>query len=229
MSRAERLLALLQLLRSHRYPVTGATLAEELGVSLRTVYRDIAALQAQGAIIEGEAGLGYVLRAGFLLPPLMFTEEELEALVLGSRWVARRSDDALGKAAKQAIDKLAAVLPHELRQVVDTSALLVGPVPAPEGPEPPLPPLRRAINSGQKLAITYEDAAGNTSERVVWPFALGYFERTRILVAWCEAREAFRHFRTDRLRQVKELHERYPQSRQSLMQTWRVQEGIPPL
>lgn len=229
MSRAERLLALLQLLRSHRYPVSGAALAEELGVSLRTVYRDIVALQAQGANIEGEAGLGYVLHSGFLLPPLMFTEEELEALVLGSRWVARRSDDDLSKAARAAIAKIAAVLPRELREVVDSSALLIGPSPAPAGPEPRLAPIRWAIRGGRKLAITYEDAAGATSERVVWPFALGYFERTRILVAWCEAREAFRHFRTDRIRAAKDLVERYPQPRQALLQAWREQEGIPPL
>ena len=92
MSRAARLLDLIQLLRSHRRPVSGQTLATDLGVSLRTLYRDIATLQSQGAVIEGEPGLGYILRAGYMLPPLMFTEEEVEALVLGSRWVAGRSD-----------------------------------------------------------------------------------------------------------------------------------------
>ena len=96
MSRAERLLQLMQTLRRHRQPVTGKALAEELGISLRTLYRDIASLQAQGASIEGEAGLGYVLTPGFTLPPLMFSEEEIEALVLGSRWVAERTDLSLG-------------------------------------------------------------------------------------------------------------------------------------
>ncbi|MDD5279352.1 HTH domain-containing protein [Acidithiobacillus sp.] len=99
MSRAQRLLALIQILRRHRFAVTGANLAEELGVSLRTLYRDIAALQEQGANIEGEPGIGYVLRPGFMLPPLMFSEEEIEALVLGARWVADRGDEWLGAAA----------------------------------------------------------------------------------------------------------------------------------
>jgi predicted DNA-binding transcriptional regulator YafY len=103
MSRTERLLDLIQLLRRHRFPVSGAALAEELGVSLRTVYRDIATLQAQGAHIEGEAGVGYVLRAGFLLPPLMFSTDEIEAIVLGSRWVAQRADSELQQAAHNAL------------------------------------------------------------------------------------------------------------------------------
>src|SRR6476660_2658089 len=99
MSRSQRLLDLLQILRRHRFPVTGAALAGELGISLRTLYRDIASLQEQGANIEGEPGLGYVLRPGFMLPPLMFSEDEIEALVLGSRWVAERGDERLGAAA----------------------------------------------------------------------------------------------------------------------------------
>ncbi|EQD59846.1 DeoR family transcriptional regulator [mine drainage metagenome] len=116
----------MQCLRRHRYPVSGAALASELGISLRTLYRDIAALQAQGARIDGEPGVGYVLRPGFMLPPLMFSEDEIEALVLGSRWVADRADDPLGQAARNAMAKIAAVLPTELRNALDASALFVG-------------------------------------------------------------------------------------------------------
>src|SRR3984893_13883893 len=111
MSRAERLLELIEVLRRHRRPVSGRTLAVELDISLRTLYRDIAALQAQGAVIEGEPGIGYVLRPGFVLPPLMFSADEIEALVLGSRWVSDRGDDLLGSAARNAIAKIAAVPP----------------------------------------------------------------------------------------------------------------------
>src|SRR6187397_2210277 len=127
MSRAERLLALMQVLRRHRRPVSGATLARELRISIRTLYRDIASLQAQGAHIDGEPGVGYVLRPGFMLPPLMFSEDEIEAIVLGSRWVADRTDAALNRAARSALAKIAAVLPPDLKTGLDTSGLLIGP------------------------------------------------------------------------------------------------------
>ncbi len=124
----------MQLLRRHQYPVAGAALADSLGVSLRTLYRDIATLQAQGADIEGAPGLGYVLKPGFMLPPLMFSEEEIEAIVLGSRWVARRTDGALADAAANALAKIAAVLPSDLRASLEASTLLIG-------PGDPLPPM----------------------------------------------------------------------------------------
>ncbi|MGH9915569.1 MAG: helix-turn-helix transcriptional regulator, partial [Pyrinomonadaceae bacterium] len=127
MSRSERLLDLIQTMRRYRRPVSGKVLAEETGISIRTLYRDIATLQAQGAHIEGEPGLGYILRPGFMLPPLMFSEEEIEALVLGSRWVAKQPDNRLSTAARDALSKIAAVLPDDLRESVDASTLLVGP------------------------------------------------------------------------------------------------------
>src|SRR5690554_2465098 len=118
MSRAERLLDLIQILRRHRQPVAGGALAKELGVSLRTLYRDIGTLQAQGAHIEGEPGLGYILKPGFMLPPLMFSEDEIEALVLGSRWVAGHGDTRLAEAGRNALAKIAAVLPRDLREAL---------------------------------------------------------------------------------------------------------------
>lgn len=133
MSRSERLLALLQLLRGHRYAITGSELASQLGISLRTLYRDIATLQAQGAHIEGEAGIGYVLRPGFMLPPLMFSEEELDALVLGSRWVAAHADPALSTAASSALAKIEAVLPADYRKQLQSNALLIGTSPRRRG------------------------------------------------------------------------------------------------
>src|ERR1700687_905355 len=132
MARAERLLELIQVLRRHRHPVAGQTLADELGLSLRTVYRDIQTLIGQGAAIDGEAGIGFVLRPGFVLPPLMFTDEELEALVLGSRLVAQRSDAPLARAAMNVMAKIAAVLPGDLRDGIDHTGLLAGSGPAAE-------------------------------------------------------------------------------------------------
>lgn len=228
MSRAERLLALLQLLRRHRYPVAGAALAAELGISLRSLYRDIATLQAQGADIEGEPGIGYVLRPGFMLPPLMFSQEEIEAIVLGSRWVADRADDALGLAAKNAMAKIAAVLPGELRTELEASALLIGPGEPVVVGQVELETLRRAIRMEHKLEIEYADGGNQLSRRTIWPFALAFFERVRIVVAWCELRQAFRNFRTDRIIALTLTETRYPRRRQALFKEWREVEGIPP-
>ena len=153
MSRTERLLELLQVLRRHRAPVAGATLASDLNISLRTLYRDIATLQGQGAEIEGEPGLGYVLKPGFMLPPLMFSIDELEALILGAGWVGKQHDDQrLSKAAGNAMTKIAAVLPSDLRSEIEKGSLYV--VPSRQIPvkvDPSL--LRDALRKEQKLRI----------------------------------------------------------------------------
>ncbi len=235
MSRAERLLDLMQILRRHRQPVSGHALAGELGVSLRTLYRDIATLQAQGAGIEGEPGVGYVLRPGFLLPPLMFTEEEVEALVLGSRWVVDRGDSRLAGAARNALAKIAAVLPADRREGMDGSALLVGPgEPIAAGDvrldaklDAELTAIRQAIRAERKLDLSYRDRDGSESRRMIWPFALGFFDRVRVVVAWCELRQSFRHFRTDRILSLSVSETRYPRRRQILLKEWRTAEGIP--
>ena len=227
MSRAQRLLDLIQALRGYRRPVSGATLAEALGISLRTVYRDIETLKAQGAHIDGEPGVGYVLRPGFMLPPLMFSEEEIEAIVLGSRWVADRADAALGTAARNALAKIAAVLPQDLKVSLDTSSLLVGPGNAVAAGDAELPTIRLAIRTERKLRIFYVDGRGRNSKRTIWPFALAFFDRVRVVVAWCEIREGFRHFRTDRISKVQFVDKRYPRRRQVLLKDWRATEGIP--
>lgn len=228
MARSERLLELLQVLRRYRQPVSGMKLAEEVGVSLRTLYRDIAALQAQGADIEGEPGIGYVLKPGFMLPPLMFSEDEIEAMVLGSRWVADRADDRLALAARNALAKIATVLPEDLRAGLDATNLLVGPGSFLSGDGIDLAVIRQAIRSERKLRLQYRDGAGAESERIVWPFALSYFDRVRVLLTWCELRENFRHFRTDRIADLAIIDTRYPRRRQALLQAWRKTEGIAP-
>jgi len=215
----------MQLLRRHRYPVPGAALASSLGVSLRTLYRDIAELQSQGAHIEGAPGLGYVLKPGFMLPPLMFSEEEIEAIVLGSRWVAKRTDGALADAAANALAKIAAVLPSDLRTSLEASTLLIG-------PGDPLPPMivdltdiREAIRAERKLHLSYRDEAGRLSERIVWPFALGFFDRVRMILAWCELRDDFRSFRADRIEAMTVADARYPRGRRTLLKAWRETSG----
>ena len=224
MSRSERLLDLIQVLRRHRRPVSGQTLADELGVSLRTVYRDIQTLIGQGAAIDGEAGIGFVLRPGFVLPPLMFTDEEIEALVLGLRFVARQTDAPLERAAADALAKIAAVLPDDLRDRVADVGLIAAPVAVAEAID--LAPLRAAIRSEHKVVLDYADKQGERTRRTIWPIAIGFFERTRVIAAWCELRADFRHFRTDRIAALRLTGRRYPQRRRVLMRQWRESEGI---
>lgn len=228
MSRSARLFDLLHALRSHRRAVSGQTLAQQLGISIRTLYRDIASLQAQGAQIEGEPGVGYVLKPGFVLPPLMFKPEEVEALVLGARWVAQQTDDSLSSAARSALARIAAVLPAEQRHDLEASALLVGMSPGAQSADhEPLPVtvahelLRKAVRTERKLLVTYQDAQGAPSQRVVWPFALAYFERARVLMCWCELRQDYRYFRTDRIASAELQDARYPQRKQALLKAWR--------
>jgi len=226
MSRAERLLELMQVLRRHRRPVSGALLARELGISLRTLYRDIASLQARGAHIDGEPGMGYLLRPGFMLPPLMFSEEEIEALVLGSRWVAGRADTELASAARNLLAKIGAVLPPDLRHELDSSALLVGPGTPLAAGDAELPKIRRAIRAQRKVEIRYRDTKGEETRRTIWPFALGFFDRVRVVAAWCELRRDLRHFRTDRIVALEISKTPYPRARQALLKEWRANQRI---
>jgi predicted DNA-binding transcriptional regulator YafY len=222
MSRTERLLDLLQLLRRHRAPVSGADLASELNISLRTLYRDIATLQGQGAEIEGEPGLGYVLRPGFMLPPLMFSIDELEALILGAGWVGKQRDDTrLSAAAGNALAKIASVLPPELRREIDQGSLYV--VPSREGRMAQVDPslLRDAIRKELKLRIGYRDDGGNETERVIWPFVIGFYEQHKTVGAWCELRQDFRHFRIERIATLAATGERMPRRRHVLLKEWR--------
>lgn len=223
MSRSARLLDLIQVLRRHRRPVTAARLADELGVSLRTVYRDIGTLAAGGAPIEGEAGLGYVLKRGFVLPPLMFGEDEVDALILGLRLVAGRGDPGLERAAADALAKIVAVLPEEMEDAAAASGLLAGP----GGSAPPaLAGIRRAIRAEHKVRLRYTDKKGAATDRVVWPIALGFFEAAEVLAAWCEMRRDFRHFRLDRIAAAELSGQRYPKRRRVLLAEWRLLHGI---
>src|SRR5215475_7843814 len=224
-SRAQRLLDLIQVLRRHRFPVSGAALARELGVSLRTLYRDIETLKAQGAHIDGEAGVGYVLRPGFMLPPLMFSEEEIEALVLGSRWVHQRADRELANAAANVLAKIGAVLPKDLREALDDSGLLIAPGEPIAAGDAQLPKIRQAIRTERKIGISYRDKDGVASKRTIWPFAVGFFEKVRVVVAWCELREDYRHFRTDRIVTLTPTERRYPRRRQVMLKDWREREA----
>lgn len=226
MSRTHRLLDLLQLLRRHRRPVSGEVLASELGVSLRTLYRDIEALKAQGADIAGQAGMGFLLRPGFMLPPLMFTVHELEALFVGAQWVAARGDAELAEAAGEALAKIEAVLPEDLRFVFDQSGLLVHSGEADPEITIDVGVIREAMRRERKLSISYVDALGEATKRTVWPVAHGLMSQVDMLAAWCELRKDFRHFRADRIERLTLLEARLPRRRADLFEEWRNREGI---
>ena len=225
MSRAERLLNLMEEFRRHRRPVSGSDLAQTLGVSIRTLYRDIASLRALGAGIEGEPGVGYVMRSGFHLPPVMFTVEEVDALILGSRWVAGRADKPLAQAARNAVAKLTAIMPSELGDRVEAQYVLVGPSETPLRDTISMEAVRRSIHLERKLSIHYSDSEGKKSERVIWPFLISYFDGGTLISAWCELRDAIRHFRTDRIASLSEISTRYPRRRHDLIKLWRESES----
>ncbi|MGV8830887.1 MAG: helix-turn-helix transcriptional regulator [Devosia sp.] len=223
MSRTARLLDLLQLLRNRSTPVSGTDLARDLSISIRTLYRDIATLQAQGADVVGEPGLGYVLRPGFTLPPLMFSADEIEAIVLGSRWVAAKADDKLlSQSASQALAKITAVLPDTLRQRVETTNLLVPPGDQ-NAASVDASVIRLAIRNERKLVLTYRSLDERHSERVIWPILIGYFDNVRVVVGWCELRQSYRHFRIDRIEELAASDTRYPRRCAVMLKEWRAQ------
>ena len=200
MRRADRLFRIIQVLRRKRRPVTAHEIAEELETSPRTIYRDIAQLMADRVPIRGEAGIGYVLEGGFDMPPLMLTADEIEAAMLGAQWVMSRADPLLARAAGDLIAKIGVVIPEHLRPLLMEPALT------------PLTIAQRAARhdrhgarahldprAGQDRARSIATRSNARSRRVIWPIAVSYWDAVRLIVAWCELRKGFRHFRTDRV------------------------------
>lgn len=223
-TRSERFFCIVQILRRARRPLTAQQIASELEITRRTVYRDIAALKAQGVPVSGEAGLGYVLEPGFDMPPLMLSPQEVEAALLGAQWVMTRGEPALARAAEDLVGKLGSLLPEALRSLVVTPTLSVAPNagaaeratdPAMHGAE-----LRRALREERKVELTYIDEGGRETARTVWPVLLGYRDSGRILAAWCELREGFRYFREDRMIRARVLDSCYPERRVHLRARW---------
>jgi predicted DNA-binding transcriptional regulator YafY len=218
---ADRLFQIIQILRRTPKPVTADALAGELGTSKRTIYRDIADLIGQRVPIRGEAGVGYVLQPGLDLPPLMLTPEEIEAAVLGAQWVARHSDAELARAAQDLIAKIGAVVPERLRPFVFEPVTEMPPARTLAADGLDMVRVRMQIHAGRKIRLCYRDEQGRESERIVWPITVGYMETVRHLVAWCELRQDFRSFRTDRVIAAGFLDERYPERPSALRAKWR--------
>lgn len=208
MRRAERLFQLVQLIRGRRLS-TARFLAERLEVSERTVYRDVADLMAQGVPIDGEAGVGYRMRAGFDLPPLMFTAGEARALVASVRLAQSRLDTELSAQAEAALSKMLAVLPPTSRAAAESLAIYA----TPSGPDPAtrerLQRLRVATEERRAVRLRYLDLRGRISERRVRPLGCFYWSEVWTLAAWCEVRQDFRNFRVDRIERLEVLDERF--------------------
>ncbi len=219
---ADRLFQIIQILRRSTRPVTAGALAGELEISKRSVYRDIADLIGQRVPIRGEAGLGYVLDADFDMPPLMLTTDEIEAAVLGAQWVAERGDPVLAAAARDLIAKIATAVPQRLRPFIAEPT-----IGAPQGHVAAdgldIARTRAWIRSGSKIRIRYRSQDAPDSERVIWPVIVGYAETVRLLAAWCELRQDFRHFRTDRILAAEFLDERHGSRPGVLRARWRRQ------
>lgn len=220
MRRSDRLFDIIQRLRTARAPLTAAAIAAELEVTPRTVYRDIAALQASRVPIEGAAGVGYMLRRGYDLPPLMFTADEVEAVLVGMRLLARTRDSGLHQAAQSVLSKLASVLPEPLRASLDAAPFLVSEGDARAPAAISLADLRIAIREANKLRITYRDGSGAASHRVIRPVAIEYYVEVTLICAWCELRNDYRHFRVDRIEAADVLAERFTGERKRLLAGW---------
>ena len=220
MRSADRLFEIVQILRRERRPITADAIAAELETSKRSVYRDIAALMAQRVPVRGEAGIGYVLESGFDLPPLMLNPEEVEAAVLGAQWVAGHGDAALAAAARNLIAKIAAVVPAEMRALLDDPVARTPPAWGMPEDSVDATMLRQAIRAGRKIALSYRAEGGNPTERTVWQALLGYHHSARVLIAWCELRDGFRSFRLDRIVTAEMLDIRYPARPGQLRARW---------
>lgn len=208
MRRADRLFQIIQLLR-RRHVLTAAAIGSELEVSERTVYRDIADLVRSGVPIAGEAGVGYTLRRGFDLPPLMFTEEEIEALVLGTRVVSSWADEGLAKAAESALARIEAALPDKLKARLVGSRLFAPSFHVPQQVAGALADLRKAIDDRRRTLLDYFDNDGAQTDRVVRPLGLFFWGNKWTLTAWCELRNDFRDFRLDRIQAMSALDSRF--------------------
>lgn len=219
MRRADRLFQIVLLL-GRRRAVTARELAEALEVSERTIYRDIADLSLSGVPVEGEAGVGYLMRGNYQVPPLMFDAEEIAALVLGARMARGWADDELGRAAERALLKIEAVLPGPLKSRVARQPLMVPDFHVPPAMIAPMARLRRAIGERRKLAFDYARADGETSHRTVWPLGLFFWGETWTLGAWCELRGDYRSFRLDRLAAPSLLEEHFEGDGEMLLEDY---------
>lgn len=221
MTRTQRLLTLLQILKENRYPITAEVLANKLQISVRSIYRDIESLRDQGAEITGEAGIGYQLKSGLLLPPLTFDINELEALILGLRWVESNTDKELSHSALRAINKINAVVTTQHQTLLEQNTLFVPTHQIIEVDHAIAKDMRFSLREEKKAQIYYKDAQNQLSTRIIWPIAVGYFQDSQVIAAWCELRQSYRHFRLDRIISYEVLSDNLPYPKSYLFSRWK--------
>jgi predicted DNA-binding transcriptional regulator YafY len=220
MRKASRLFEIIQILRLAAHPITAQQIAEKLEVTQRSIYRDIAALQAMRVPIEGERGIGYILRPGFHLPPLMFTPEETEAIVLGMALTKRTADPELREASARVLDKIAAALPDPLREAMVSRTLYAWGRVA-EAPETiDFAMIRRAIRDEEKLDIDYVNEQQEPTTRRIRPIAVIHYAEAAVVVGWCELREGIRNFRVDRMRDCRATGAHFRREGDRLRKLW---------
>ena len=220
MPRSDRLFDIIQRLRTASKPTTAAALAADLEVTPRTIYRDIATLQARRVPIEGAAGVGYVLRKSFDLPPLNFTIDEIEAIAVGVRLVSRLKDPALQQAAEAVLAKVTVAVPERLRPHIADAPIYVSPGMTQGAEGADLGEVRAAIRDSAKLYISYADVGGRRTNRTIWPIAMAYYVDVTLIGAWCELRADYRNFRVERIAASRVLDERFDQDNGRLFREW---------
>lgn len=221
MRRADRLLQIIQILRRGNQPITCAAMAEELEVSERTLYRDMVSLQSTGVPVRGEAGIGYVMEDGYQMPPLMFTANELEAIMLGARMVDGRVDAALTRSARDVVAKIKSVIPSALKPTLLETPLFAPHWVVVEDLPFDMADLRAAIRTEHEVIIDYADLKGALSTRTIWPISIGLFPDVSVITAWCTMRNDFRHFRVDGIRALQVLSTKSGKRRSLLFAQWK--------
>ena len=222
MSRTARFFDIIQILRQAEEPVIANTLAETLDVNIRTIYRDIASLQASGVPIAGETGIGYVMQKGYDLPPLMFSQDELEAIGVGLSLLGRSGDSGLVEAANRVAAKIADASSDRSEQIGSLHVSTWNQIPN-SGLSPQK--AREIIRNAIEITITYKNLKDQISERTIQPIALFYYVDAILIIAWCKLREEFRNFRIDRIISWKESGSGFEEIRENLLQQWETKQG----
>lgn len=225
MRRADRLFQVIQILQRQKYAITASQIADELETSVRTIYRDIQDLMANRVPIQGERGTGYLLQDGYNLPPLMFNDEEIDAIMLGVEWVRANGDKELKLAAEDVLSKIGAVVPRSRKALFESLRQTIPRKESSAEISVPMKDVRRSIRYHQKARTIYQTPEGPPTERILHPMLIVFFEDIQLLVAWCELRNDIRNFRMDRFSEFEVLDSKFSQNQFAHLEAHLKKEG----